>query len=70
MSEDPLERNDVSNLYPKIVNKFLVKLADYYVSIIVLLFRMGKSKTRPKGQKAKKEERPEERPEGFFRKES
>ena len=32
ITEDPIERHDLSDLFPEIVDKFLVKLADYYVS--------------------------------------
>lgn len=34
--EDPIERNEISHLFPEIVDKFLIKLADYYVSSKIL----------------------------------
>ena len=35
IDEDPTEKNDVSDQFPKVVNVMLTKLADYYVSFIL-----------------------------------
>ena len=31
MVNDPFESNDVSDFHPELIDKFLLKLADYYV---------------------------------------
>ena len=33
IEEDPTESNEVSDEYPEIVDKLLIRLADYYVSV-------------------------------------
>ena len=33
IKEDPTESNEVSDEYPEIVDKLLIRLADYYVSV-------------------------------------
>ena len=43
LDTDPYETNDVTEENPEIVNLLLSKLADYYVSPIIMRCRIGQS---------------------------